>query len=499
MSAPAMIVGALSLDRDGSLPLHRQLFDALRQAILSGRLRPGARLPSTRVLASDLGVARNTVMAAFEQLVAEGYLQARVGSGTKVSAIAPDMLVNAGASPSQSTALPPTELSLSARGRMLAGAVRALPDAERIAFQPALPAVDEFPFAAWSRLLARHSRKPAHDLLGYAHAGGYAPLRHAIAGYLGAARGVNCTPEQVIVVNGGQSGLDLVARMLLDSGDTAWLEEPGYPGARSALLGAGARLQPVAVDDDGLDVAAGESQAPNARLAYVTPSHQYPLGVSMSLERRLRLIEWAHRANAWVVEDDYDSEYRYRGRPLSALQGLDSGERVIYVGSFAKTLFPALHLGYLVVPRGLVNVFRRALGHTGQGAPLAIQAAVADFMSEGHYASHLRRMRTLYAERQREFCTLLRARFAGVLEPGNADAGLQVTAFLPQGVDDRELARRGGDAGIGLSPLSDHYLRTCPRPGLVLGFAGVGGADMQTGLDRLAALLPDEGARRAVI
>ena len=499
MSAPAMIVGALSLDRDGALPLHRQLFDALRQAILSGRLRPGARLPSTRVLASDLGVARNTVMAAFEQLVAEGYLQARVGSGTKVAAIAPDMLVNAGTSPAGGTTVAPTELSLSARGRMLAGTVRALPDPERPAFQPGLPAVDEFPCAAWSRLLARHTRRPARELLGYAHIGGYTPLRHAIASYLGAARGVNCTHEQVIVVNGGQSGLDLVARMLLDPGDTAWIEEPGYPGARGALLGAGARLHPVGVDDDGLDVARGEHEAPSARLAYVTPSHQFPLGVSMSLERRLRLIEWAHRANAWVVEDDYDSEYRYRGRPLSALQGLDSGERVIYVGSFAKTLLPALRLAYVVVPKGLVNVFRRALRHTGQGAPLAIQATVADFITEGHYASHVRRMRTLYGERQREFCTLLRARFADMLEPGNADAGLQLTAYLPQGVDDRDIARRAEEAGLSLTPLSSHYLRECPRPGLVLGYAGVDQADMQSGLDRLETLLPAQGARRAAL
>ena len=499
MPATTMILGALSLDRDGPLPLHRQLFDGLRHAILTGRLRPGARLPSTRVLASDLGVARNTVMAAFEQLVAEGYLQARVGSGTKVSAIAPDMLLNAGQASTDSATVSPTELSLSARGRLLAGTVRPIPDPQRRAFQPGLPAVEEFPFATWSRLLARHSRRPAPDLLGYTHLGGYAGLRQSIAEYLGAARGVNCTPEQLIVVAGAQGGLDLVARMLLDPGDTVWMEEPGYLGARGALLGAGARLHPVAVDADGLDVARGEQEAPNARLAYVTPSYQYPLGVTMSLERRLRLIEWAHRANAWVIEDDYDSEYRYRGRPLSALQGLDSGERVIYVGSFAKTMFPALRLGYIVVPKGLANVFRRALRHTGQGAPLVLQATVADFISEGHYASHLRRMRTLYAERQRQFCTFLRARFGDVLEPGSSDAGMQITAYLPVGVDDADLARRADDAGLSLAALSTHYLRDCPRPGLVLGYAGVPDADLRAGLDRLERILPASQRQRAAI
>jgi len=497
MSTPAVLLGTVSLDRDGVLPLHRQLFDALRQAILAGRLRPGTRLPSTRVMASDLGVARNTVMAAFEQLVAEGYLQARVGSGTTVTSIAPDMLLNIAAAPTDTSAVGPTELSLSARGRVLAGTVRGVPDPARRAFQPGLPAFDEFPFNTWSRLLVRHSRKPSANLLGYAQSGGAESLRNAIADYLGAARGVNCSPEQIIVVGGAQAGLDLVARMLLDPGDTVWMEEPGYPGARSALLGAGARLHPVPVDDDGLDVAAGERAAPRARLAYVTPSYQYPLGTTMSLERRLRLLEWAQRANSWVIEDDYDSEYRYRGRPLSALQGLDTAERVIYVGTFSKTMFPALRLAYLVVPRGLVQVFRRALRHTGQDAPLAIQAAVADFISEGHYASHLRRMRGLYAERLQRFTTLLNEQLGHVLEIGPADAGMQLATYLPQSIDDREIARGAEEAGVVCGALSTYYMRECPQPGLLLGYAAVSEIEMRQGVEVLKHLLPVTEARRA--
>jgi len=497
MASPAVLLGTVSLDRDSALPLHRQLFDALRQAILAGRLRPGTRLPSTRVMASDLGVARNTVMAAFEQLVAEGYLQARVGSGTTVTAIAPDMLLNIAAAPADSSAVGPTELSLSARGRVLAGTVRDIADPRKRAFQPGLPAFDEFPFSTWSRLMVRHSRKPTPDLLGYGAGGGHEGLRNALAEYLGAARGVNCSPEQVIVVGGAQAGLDLVARMLLDTGDIAWMEEPGYPGARRALLGAGARLHPVPVDDEGLDVAAGERAAPRARLAYVTPSYQYPLGTTMSLQRRLRLLEWAQRANSWVVEDDYDSEYRYRGRPLSALQGLDTAERVIYVGTFSKTMFPGLRLAYLVVPRGLVQVFRRALRHTGQDAPSAIQAAVADFIDEGHYASHLRRMRGLYAERLQRFTTLLNEQLAHVLELGPSDAGMQLPVYLPQSIDDREVARRAEEYGMSLAPLSDYYLRECPQPGLLLGYAAVPEDAMRAGVETLRQLLPVTEARRA--
>ena len=497
MSTPAVLLGTVSLDREGALPLHRQLFDALRQAILAGRLRPGTRLPSTRVMASDLRVARNTVMAAFEQLVVEGYLQARVGSGTTVTSIAPDMLLNIAAAPTDKAAVGPTELSLSARGRALAGTVRSIPDPGRRAFQPGLPAFDEFPFNTWSRLLIRHSRKASPDLLGYDQTGGHPALRSAISDYLGAARGVNCASEQVIVVGGAQAGLDLVTRMLLDPGDTAWLEEPGYPGARTALLGAGARLHPVPVDDDGLDVAAGERVAPRARLAYVTPSCQYPLGTTMSLERRLRLLEWAQRANSWIVEDDYDSEYRYRGRPLSALQGLDTAERVIYLGTFSKTMFPALRLAYLVVPRGLVPVFRRALRHTGQDAPLTIQAAAADFIGEGHYASHLRRMRALYADRLQRFSTMLIEQLGHVLELGPVNAGMQLAVYLPQSIDDRDIARRAEEAGINLSALSTFYLRECPQPGLLLGYTGVPEAEMREGVEILQRLLPLAEARRA--
>lgn len=498
MSTPAVLLGTVSLDRESPLPLHRQLFDALRQAILAGRLRPGTRLPSTRVMASDLGVARNTVMAAFEQLVAEGYLQARVGSGTTVTAIAPDMLLNIGAPSAEKPSVGPTELSLSARGRALAGTARAIPDPTRRAFQAGLPAFDEFPFGTWSRLLMRHSRRPSASLLGYGHTGGHPALRAAVADYLGGARGVNCTPDQVIVVGGAQAGLDLVSRMLLDPGDTAWIEEPGYPGARGALLGAGARLHPVPVDDEGLDVAAGERAAPRARLAYVTPSYQYPLGTTMSLQRRLRLLEWAQRANSWVIEDDYDSEYRYRGRPLSALQGLDSAERVIYVGTFSKTMFPALRLAYVVVPRGLVTVFRRALRHTGQDAPLAIQAAAADFISEGHYASHLRRMRALYSQRLQRFRQLLGEQLGHMLELGPVDAGMQLAAYLDHTIDDRDVARRAEEAGISVAALSTFYLRDCPQPGLLLGYAAVPEAEMRAAVEKLHDLLQVPETREAV-
>jgi len=493
--APPAILGIIALDRRARVPLQTQLYRALREAILQGRLRPGLRLPATRVFAHDLRVGRNTVVAVFEQLVAEGYLEARVGAGTVVATI-PETLLQPRQAPARKSSTSDTP-RLSQRGTDMARIRRASPEAPTRAFQVGLPAVDVFPTETWARLLGRRSRMLTRAGLGYDYATGYPPLCEAIAGYLGAARGVVCRPEQVIVVAGAQAGLALACYLLLDPGDASWIEEPGYLGARGALLAASATIVPVPVDDEGLDVAAGAKAAPTARLAYSSPSHQLPLGVTVSLARRLALLDWATRAGAWVLEDDYDSEYRYGGRPLAAMQGIDATGRVIYVGTFSKTMFPALRVGYLVVPPPLVEPFAVAMRHTGHSAPVAVQAALADFIVDGHFASHVRRMRALYAARQARLLRGARRHLAGLVDIAPAEAGMHLLAELPAGTDDVEVAARALRAGIVVRPLSVHYLDRPKRSGLLLGYAGVPEREIDRGIEQLANVLR-EGARRLV-
>jgi len=320
-------------------------------------------------------------------------------------------------------------------------------------------------------------------------------LREAVAAYLGAARAVRCEPEQVIVVAGAQQALDLAARVLTDAGDSVWVEEPGYLGAKGALAAAGARLVPVPLDEEGLSVEAGARLAPAARLIYASPSHQYPTGVTMSLSRRLALLEWAGRAGAWVLEDDYDSEYRYAGRPLAALQGLDREQRVVYLGTFSKVLFPALRIGYIVVPEDLVDAFRAARSLSDRHSPTVEQAVLADFIVEGHFARHIRRMRALYAERQAALVAAGREELGGLLELRPADAGLHLTGLLPAGVSDREASLAAEARGVEAQPLSAFHLGPARRAGLVLGYAAYDGREIREGARQLAAAL--QSLRRA--
>ena len=305
---------------------------------------------------------------------------------------------------------------------------------------------------------------------------------------------MNCTPAQVIVVTGAQGpALDLAARMLLDPGDRAWIEEPGYPGARAALLSAGARIEPVPVDADGMDVEAGQASCPGARLAYITPSCQYPVGSTLVLERRLRLLDWAGRAGAFVIEDDYDSEYRYRGRPIASVQGLDPHGRVLYVGTFAKTMLPALRVGYLVVPARLQSAFANAVRNTGQTAPQPVQGALAEFIDSGLYGAHVRRMRNRYAQRQALLFALAGKHLPGLVELAPTAAGMQVAAWLARGVDDRAVAEAGRRAGLALRPLSPYWIGPGARPGLHLGYAAVPEQEMEPAVLRLAHLLAEHG------
>ena len=487
-------LAAVALDPAAATPLHRQLYDALRSAVLSGHLVPGMRLESTRSMAADLGVSRNTVMSAFEQLLAEGYLEGRVGAGTFVSRTLPDDALRARRSPSPASAPASRPPGVSRRGAPLIGTpvTLARPGTPH-AFRPGMPAFDAFPFEVWSRYVVRRWRNPATDLLGYGDAAGYRPLREAIARHLAVARGVRCDAGQVVIVAGSQQALDLAARVLLDPGDAVWIEEPGYLGARAALAAAGAQLVPVPVDAEGLDVTAGAALQRHAVMAYVSPSHQYPLGVTMSLSRRLALLEWARAAGAWVLEDAYDSEYRYAGRPLAALQGLDGDGRVIYLGTFSKVMLPSLRIGYLVLPPDLVDAFVAARSVADRHSPSVEQAALADFIVDGQLDRHIRRMRMLYAERQAALIDAAKRDLRGVLDVPASDAGMHVVGWLPAGADDVAASASAAANRVEAPALSQYYLGAAERPGLVLGYAAVPANEARAAVRRLAVALGGKG------
>jgi GntR family transcriptional regulator / MocR family aminotransferase len=483
------------LDPTLAVPLHKQLYEGLRSAIIRGQLQAGTRVPSTRAFARELGISRATVQLAFQQLIIEGYLQGRAGSGTYVAATFPpegvEQPVQDAHSGQSSSAGRPisahahTWLSTPYFARLLLVPGQGL----QRAFRVGLPAIDAFPRKLWQHLLLRSWRQMPPELLAYHEPAGYLPLREAIASYLATARGVRCTAEQVIIVAGSQQGLDLAARVLLDPGERVWMEDPGYPGARGTLLGAGARLVPVPIDAEGLVVQRGKERAPHARLAFVTPSHQFPLGVTMSMARRLSLLAWASEAGAWIVEDDYDGEFRYVGRPLAALQGIDRANRVIYLGTMSKVLFPAMRLGYLVVPPDLVNVFIAAHLFTDIHPPLLEQVTLAAFLHEGHFVRHIRQMRQLYQERQVALVDLARETLAGALDVQPAVAGMHLIGWLPGKQDDRQVARAAAHAWVDVSPLSLYAFEGSERTGILLGYTAVGAEEMRAGLQRLASVL----------
>ncbi|GAA1860217.1 PLP-dependent aminotransferase family protein [Pseudonocardia ailaonensis] len=475
-------------------PAYLELYEQLRDRILRGQLAAGSRLPPSRTLAAEAGVSRNTVLAAFDQLQSEGYIRGRQGSGTFVAKVLPEQLLGVEAAPPRSPLSLSTTAKLSARGERLTRTSRVpLPSVlgkqpRGTAFLIGLPALDAFPFDTWSKLYAQRLRNSGARLMTYDDAAGYRPLREAVAGYIGNVRGVHCSADQVVIMTGSQQALEFCARILLDPGDPAWIEDPGYLGARAALVSAGARLIPVPVDESGLDVAAGIDLEPSARLAVVTPSHQFPLGHVMSLERRLALIDWAARNEAWIVEDDYDSEFRYVGKPQAALKAVDPYQRVVYVGTFSKVLFPGLRLGFVVVPPDLVDAFVAAHLSTDMHAHLMDQAVVADFIEQGHLARHMRRMRMMHAERLQ---ALVREaeRLGDTIEIRPSEGGLHLVGRLPDNSDDVAIAKAAVRKGVHVWPLSTHRLTPGTDSALLLGYAGTTPDDMQFGIDVLAGVL----------
>lgn len=462
-------------------PLFRQIYRRLRDAVLAGALPAGARLPSSRSLARELGVSRNTVVAALDELVAEGYLEPRVGSGTYVAASLPENLL-------QTATVPPADTGPAPAARSPSGE----PDPV-LPFRVGVPALDRFPLAVWRRLQARRWRMVGPADLHYGSPAGWKPLREVVAGYLRTARGVRCDAGQVVIVSSCQAAIDLTARLLLRAGERAWVEEPGYPGAVEALRNRGAVPVPVPVDAEGLDVAAGRALAPDARLAYVTPSCQYPLGVTLGLRRRLELLGWAAETGAWILEDDYDSEYRYAGRPLAALQGLDrpGAERVIYLGTFSKVMFPALRIAYAVLPPQLVEPFVRLRRYVDDHTSLPTQMVLHDFIAEGHFSAHVRRTRLCYAERQEALLGSLSRHLAGLVEADPAPAGMQVVARLAPGLgmDDSAVAEAARLGGVMLSALSDCHAGPPRHRGLLMGYSGFPPEALDQAARRLARII----------
>lgn len=481
----------LALNRSGD-PLHRQIYEALKRGIRDGKFSPGSRLPSSRALGADLGVSRNTVIAAYEQLLAEGYLVSRERTPTLVADLVAPRPAPA------SAAVSPSPPRLSAWAQRLT-AHPATPPASAFVPRPVLrhdfrygrPAVDEFPAEIWRRLLAAHARHPGADRIGYAPPAGHAALREALAQYLNRARGLACDAEQIVIVSGSQQGIDLAARVLLDPGDAAVVEEPHYPGATVVFESLGARLVRVPVDDQGLDTSALPPSAARARLAYVTPCHQFPSGVVMPLERRLALLDWAARTDAWVIEDDYVSEFRYEGSPLEALQALDRRGRVVYIGTFSKTLFPALRLGYLVLPPALVQPFVAAKWAADRFSPVLPQAALADFVASGQYERYLRRAGARNAARRRALIESLHKHFGDRVEVAGENTGVHLVVWF------NHLARsdlpaviaRAAAAGIGLYPVLPYYATPPQRAGLLLGYASLSETEIRAGIRKLAGLL----------
>jgi GntR family transcriptional regulator / MocR family aminotransferase len=484
----------ITLDSQSSEPLHRQLYAEIRRSILSGRLARGQKVPSTRALSESLGISRATVTMSYECLLSEGYLEALTGSGTYVCRQLPDELLRAknptkDKPTTKSTSRGTNYKKLSKYGAYL----RDKPlftqydyDEPEIQFAFGRPAYDQFPMREWQHLYNVHlKRVQLSELDCPSNSQGYEPLRKAIASYLGRARAVSCDPNQIIIVNGSQQAIDLVARVILDRGDSVGIEEPSYIGARKAFEVQGAQLIPLPVDHDGLKVGDLHLQ-PHLKLVYVTPSHQFPTGVVLSLPRRLELLNWAEKTGTFIVEDDYDSEFRYKGRPIPALAGLEHHETVLYIGTFSKVLFPSLRLGYLVVPQPLINVFARAKWLADRHTPLVEQQVLTDFINQGHLERHIRRMRNLYEEKRKHVVSVLRGAFGDRVAILGDNAGINVLIRIQSEIDDEEIVTRARGLGVGVVAAKNFYLGEGNRGEFLLNYGSLSEEQISDGVQRLA-------------
>lgn len=484
-SAPTLALPPRALGE----PAAHWLSSALRREILEGRLRPGARLPATRDLAAQYRLSRGTIVSAFEALAAEGYVEGTTGSGTYVNRVLPDDLLEVGRRAGRQPQAPrPSRRRISAFGRR-AREFSGLEAGPARAFRTNLPALDLFPTTLWAQLVARRHRSAPASLLRGCGPMGHPPLQEALAEYLATSRGVKCVPEQIAVVSGVQEALDLAARLFLDPGDRVCMEDPGYPGAALAFEAIGAKISALPLDEEGMTLP-GARQS-DARLAYVTPGHQFPTGIGMSLPRRLALLEWARTTGTPILEDDYDSEFRYSGRPVPALQGLDRNGLVLFTGSFSKVLFPSLRVGFLVIPEDLIDTISAVRSIDSRHAPLLEQAVLCDFINQGHFGRHLRRMREIYAERSAALVTAARERLGGLLHLSDLEAGLQTAGWLAEGIGGEAAALAAKRRGVEVTPLSRYTRGKVAREGLQLGFAAVDPKEIRRGVRELAVALEE--------
>jgi GntR family transcriptional regulator / MocR family aminotransferase len=477
------------VDRKAATPLHKQIYNAFRAAILRGDIRPGQQIPSSRELASEIQVSRFPVLNAYAQLQAEGYFESRACAGTFVSSSLPEQLMSV-----EKPFVKPIQSHSGPRHVARRALLYPTFPGSNIprgwgAFGVHQPAYELFPFQIWAGLLNQHSKNPNANALSHVDPLGSQRFREAICSYLRTARAVKCEPNQIMIVSGSQQALDLTARVLLDQNDPVWVEEPGYILQRTVLNAAGCRLIPVPVDKEGMNVAAGIKQHRKPRAVFVTPSHQYPLGSTMSASRRLQLLNWAQSSGAWVIEDDYDSEYRYESMPIASLQGMDVNSRVIYIGTFSKVLFPSLRIGYIVIPPDLVERFAAVRFSMDIFPPYLYQEVLADFMNLGHFGRHIRKMRQIYSERRTVLVECLREECSDILEIHGTEAGMNLAVTLPKGLSDHEISLRGAQEKLWLLPLSPNYLGRPARQGFNLGYGSTEAKQIPAAVRKLRALL----------
>ncbi|MXN65882.1 aminotransferase class I/II-fold pyridoxal phosphate-dependent enzyme [Stappia sp. GBMRC 2046] len=482
------LLSSIRIDKAADRRVSVQLYMGLRELLLSGALSPGDRLPATRTLASEIGVSRTTVIDAIDRLVSEGLLESRVGAGTYVSNVLAAQRNLSSTSPGSDRRVAKPRLSHAATHAVPAFAPRSRLPHKSAAFITALPALDAFPMAQWARLSARHWRKDRDHVTGYGEPYGLSRLRSAIARQLNASRGIKCDPEQIFIFNGAQHAFAMISSMLVNPGEPVWFENPGAIGARNAFIATGAALVPVDVDEEGICVEDGLAKAPYFRLAFVTPSHQQPLGHVMSLSRRLALLQAAKDADAMIVEDDYDGEFYYGDQPPPTLKSIDTQDRVIYVGTFSKSLFPSLRLGFVLSPSSLVGSFERMFSAWHSGVPTASQAIVADFMDEGMFATHIRTMRQIYRERHD---TLLEAakELEGAMKVQACRSGFHAVGFLANELSEQDIVKRAEAAGVITSGLGRYALAPLARQGIVLGFGSTSPDDIRKGVCTLRKIL----------
>lgn len=481
------LLSSIQLDRTSRKSISVQLYMGLRDILLSGWLKPGDRLPASRTMAREAGVSRTTVIDAIDRLISEGMLTARVGAGTYVSKNL--VLQKPQPTPVSTTveAASQPRLSYTVSHATGAYAPRARLPHNSQAFISALPALDAFPLAQWARISARHLRGDREDVMGYGPPEGYQGLRNAIATHLATARGITCKPEQVFVTSGAQQAFSLIGQLFLDAGDRVWFENPGAKGARNAFVATGAELIPIPVDEEGMRVADAIEKAPHFRLAFVTPSHQQPLGHVMSLARRFELLEAAAEARALIVEDDYDGEFYFGTRPQPALKSIDTHGRVLYVGTFSKSLFPSLRLGFVMVPERMIDTFGRVFSSWISGPPTATQAIVSDFMDEGHFSTHIRMMRRLYKARYDALMSAART-LPKTIRLQETSSGFHTPAYLDAKVDEQALVEQARIKNVTVAPLSQYCLAPIARKGLVIGFGSTMPDDIKQGIDVIGAL-----------